>query len=125
VTEATRAEESGASALPLDDGIGDQGGGVRDAAGSRRVAGRGAVERAEAIEDPDRGIRGRGEPLLDLDLARRLVEQDEVRERAADVAPDAEHQQAGLSRISGGDFHPPIKRPAAESPRSVPWAPTA
>ena len=86
VAEAAGGEQRGARALALDDRVGDQGGGVRDAAGAGDVLGVDGAERPQAFEDADRGVRRSRQALLDVDGAGALVVQDEVGERAPDVA---------------------------------------
>ena len=86
VTEATGCEQRGARALALDDRVGDQGGGVRDAAGAGDVLGVDGAEWPQAFENADRGVRRSRQALLDVDGAGALVVQDEIGERAPDVA---------------------------------------
>ena len=86
VTKAAGREQRRARALALDDRVGDQGGGVRDAARAGDVRGVDGAEWPQAFENGDRGVGRSRQTLLDVNGAGALVVQDEIGERAPDVA---------------------------------------
>ena len=101
VAETVGRDQPGAPRLALDQGVGDQRGGVNDRGGDLRRAHVGAAEQlGDPLAHPVEGI-GRGrQHLLDVDRAGGGVEQHDVGERATDV--DGEAQIASHERSSRG-----------------------
>ena len=89
VAEAARGDERGARALLLQDGVGDDGGGVRQQPDLGRRRRRSAASpMSSAASTPSARSRGVVGTLATPMLPARLVDQRHVRERAADVDPD-------------------------------------
>jgi hypothetical protein len=113
VAEAARGEHPHRRALSLEHGVGADGGAVNDAARGGEID----LELGEGVEQPDRGIRGHGRRLADLERAGCLVVDDDVREGAAHVDADPLHQaprRAGRPKKRAA-FSPRILRLASSS----------
>ena len=118
VAEAARGDERGGGALPLEQRVRDERGGVDRGLDVAAVGARGVQQVSPPLHHRARGGLGRGQHLVGADGARLGVDEDEVGERAADVETEAEagatgeavartlgRGQRGLLRGRGGRLH--------------------
>ena len=88
IAKARRRQQAGLATLAFDDGIGDQRGGVRNAADAGNGHAGARAQFIDAFEEGTSRIIGRSEAFADIQLPGGALEQGEIGEGAADIDAD-------------------------------------
>ena len=113
VPEAPGGQQPEPGPAAFDDGVGGEGGPVHDVADLRRTDAGRPQQVGQTREGRDGRVLGRGQALVQVQPPVRLVDQDEVRERPADVEADPATGR-GLVRSHSryASFRSGVDRPA-------------